>query len=449
MCREDLDLLHGLVSVTSHTCVWIPEVTKVGRTSSSWRPAPHHHNCLKAFSDQKMGVFLPCLLLLLANLAKPECCHEQRVNLKFLCKAGYKPIDCWRRLRQVFQGDVMSQTQVRVWWKRFKAGEEVTRDRPKSGQPCSKRTRPNTQLIQGLLGVDNRRSVRGLADETGISRGTVWTILKKDLKLRRRSARFVPHLLTPEQKAFRKHLCKENLALMRADPGEFLAKVVMTDETWIATFEPETKRQSAAWVLPNERPPQKARRQRGQRKTMMTVFFDFQGVIHVEFLRPGGTIKSEEYCQSLMRMKEAIQRKRPHLWVRNGEGNRSFLLHQDNAPAHVAVPTLAKFGEWGIDLLAHPPYSPDLAPCDFTLFPKLKQDLRGRRFQNLQQLQNEAKRLLHSYPEEFFTQCFSDLVTRWNKCVAVDGDYFEGEHISVPPEDFQMVGTSSDSSEEE
>ncbi len=82
--------------------------------------------------------------------------------------------------------------------------------------------------------------------------------------MRHRSTWFIPHVLTPEQKAFRKCLCDSNLANMRKDPQEFLGKIVTTDETWIATFEPETKRQSAAWVLPDEGPPQKARRQRGQ-----------------------------------------------------------------------------------------------------------------------------------------------------------------------------------------
>ncbi len=80
-----------------------------------------------------MSLFFKCLLLVLVTVQKPERHHEQQVNLKFLCKAGFKPIECWRRLRQVFQDDVMSQTQVRVWWKRFKAGEEQTANRPKSG----------------------------------------------------------------------------------------------------------------------------------------------------------------------------------------------------------------------------------------------------------------------------------------------------------------------------
>ena len=348
----------------------------------------------------------------------------------------------------MFQGKTMSQTQVRVWWRCFQAGEEVTRDRPKSGRPRSKRTRPNAQVIQNLVTTDNRRSIRGLSTASGLSRGTVWNIVKKDLHMRRRSACLVPHLLTDEQKAFWKRLCEENLTLMRADPGEFLSKIITTDETWIATFEPETKRQSSAWILPNESVPQKARRQRGQRKTMLTVFFDFQGIVHMEFMPQGGTINSDDYCETLSRMKEAIRRKRPHLWVRNQEGYRSFLLHQDNAPAHVAVPTLAKFGEWGIELLAHPPYSPDLAPSDFALFPKLKEDLCGRRFANLHLLKDEAKRLLRSYPADFYEQIFADLVTRWKKCIALNGDYFEGTHVSVPPEQLDDSGSSSDSSQD-
>ncbi len=115
----------------------------------------------------------------------------------------------------------------------------------------------------------------------------------------------------------------------------------------------------------------------------------------------------------------------------------------------MAVPTLAKFSEWGIELLANLPYSPDLAPCDFALFPKLKEELHGRRFANLQLLTDEAKRLLCTFPEEFYTQYFLDLVTRWKKCVAVDSDHFKGTHIFVPPEEVEEGSNSSDSSAED
>ncbi len=91
--------------------------------------------------------------------------------------------------------------------------------------------------------------------------------------MRCRSARFVPHLLTPEQKAFRKRICDGNLADMMVDPEAFLGKIVTTDETWIATFEPETKRQSAAWVLPDEGPPPKGALAKGTAQDHDDSFF--------------------------------------------------------------------------------------------------------------------------------------------------------------------------------
>ncbi len=116
----------------------------------------------------------------------------------------------------------------------------------------------------------------------------------------------------------------------------------------------------------------------------------------------------------------------------------SFLLHQDNASVHISTPTLAKFGEWGIELLAHPPYSPDLAPCDFALFLKLKEQLRGRRFRTRAELQQATRDVLATFDEQFFEQTFANLITRWKKCVASDGDCFEGEHIHIEPEMFDQ-----------
>ncbi len=151
----------------------------------------------------------------------------------------------------------MCITQLRIWYHRFKNGQEETSDNLKSGRPRTRCTRGNTQSILDLVQEDSRRSIRGLANTSGLTRGTVWNIVKKDLRMRRRCARLVPHLLTPEQKAFRKRLCEENLRDMRKDPAEFLSRIVTCDETWIATYEPETKLQSSAWVLPEEGPPPK------------------------------------------------------------------------------------------------------------------------------------------------------------------------------------------------
>ena len=382
---------------------------------------------------------LPCVLL-----SEMENQEEQRVALKFLQKSGSTPIQCWHSLSQVFGTQTMSKTQVRVWCRCFSAGETSVKVKPKTGRPRTQRTEENKDKVDQLVHQDGRRSVRNLADQTGIKKDVVWKILSKDLNRKKKSVHFVPHLLTQEQKDFRKKLCEENLALIHQDHREMLSEIVTGDETWISTFEPETKRMSSAWVEVGELPPQKAVRQHAQTKTMCTVFFDFQGVIYCEFLEKNATIDSDCYIQTLCRLKEQIRRKRPFLWQKDPEGNRSFLLHQDNVPVHTSVLTLAKFGEWGINLLAHPPYSLDLAPCDFHLFPKLKEQLRGRRFRNVEAVQAETRRILAAFPADFYEQAIADLVTRWKKCCAVDGDYFEGRHINVDPEEVSSSEESSD-----
>ncbi len=102
----------------------------------------------------------------------------------------------------------------------------------------------------------------------------------------------------------------------------------------------------------------------------------------------------------------------------------------------------------GAGFTGPPPYSPDLAPCDFGLFPQLKEKLHGKRFWNLRALQEGVEEVMCSFKQPFFENLFVDLVTCWKKCIAADGDYFEGEHIHVESEDFgQDSESSSDESE--
>jgi len=66
--------------------------------------------------------------------------------------------------------------------------------------------------------------------------------------------------------------------------------------------------------------------------------------------------------------------KRLELW------RKRWNLHQDNAPAHNALSVKQFLANKNITVLEHPPYSPDLAPCDFCLFPKIKSVLKGTHF---------------------------------------------------------------------
>lgn len=107
---------------------------------------------------------------------------------------------------------------------------------------------------------------------------------------------------------------------------------------------------------------------------MASIFWDAQGIIFIDYLEKGKSINSEYYMTLLIKLKEEISVKRP------GMAKKKILFHQDNAPSHRSIATMAKLSELRFELLPHPPYSPDLAPSDYFLFSNLKKHLQGKSY---------------------------------------------------------------------
>jgi predicted acetyltransferase len=75
----------------------------------------------------------------------------------------------------------------------------------------------------------------------------------------------------------------------------------------------------------------------------------------------------------------------------------------------------------------HSPYSPDLAPNDFFLFPRMKRDLKGKRFQNVEEVREKSKEALKAINLQEYQNCFEQWKKLWDKCIASQGEYFEGD----------------------
>ena len=98
-----------------------------------------------------------------------------------------------------------------------------------------------------------------------------------------------------------------------------------------------------------------------------------------------------------------------------------------NAPAHSSHLIQGYLAKHNISLIRQAPYSPDMAPCDFWLFPKLKMPLKGTRFESREDIMRNATAQLDMIPQEAFQKCFQQWQDRWKKCVHYQGDYFEGD----------------------
>ena len=104
----------------------------------------------------------------------------------------------------------------------------------------------------------------------------------------------------------------------------------------------------------------------------------------------------------------------------------AWRLHHINAPDHTALSISQFFAERNIATLEYPPYSLDLAPCDFFHFPKIKSVLKRTHFSDINSIKMAAMTKLKKIPENAFQECIESWKRRMHKCFKVEGDYFEG-----------------------
>ena len=133
---------------------------------------------------------------------------------------------------------------------------------------------------------------------------------------------------------------------------------------------------------------------------MLIAFFDARGIVYMKFLPQGQTVNQHVYKEILRRLLRSVREKRRELRQDN-----AWLLHQDNAPAHNAMSICQFLAERNVTVLDHPPYSPDLAPGNFFLFPKLKEVIKGVRFLDMEAIKKAVTTELKRSPEESFQEC--------------------------------------------
>ena len=259
---------------------------------------------------------------------------------------------------------------------------------------------------------DRRISVHELESLLDIGSGSIAAILHDSLGLRKLESRWIPHTLTPEQMAARVDWCKEMLRRFEKGRSRRGYDIVTGDETWLYQYDPLNKRQSAEWVFPDDDPPTQVRRARSVGKQMIACFFARTGHVKTVLLEEHRTVTADWYVTvCLPQVFDAVKNRRPKT------GTRGLLLHQDNAPAHTAGRTADFFREQHVTNLSHPPYSPDLAPCDFFLFTRIKNSLRGHHFQSPEDAVLAFEEHLNALSDDDWKSCFSSWFTRMKLCV--------------------------------
>ncbi|UYV77404.1 hypothetical protein LAZ67_15000883 [Cordylochernes scorpioides] len=278
-------------------------------------------------------------------------------------------------------------------------GGQNVHDDERSGRPVTATDNAAVAAVRNVVEADRRVTIDEimirLPPGIEIGRSSIGTIMSDVLNFRKVCARWVPRLLSENHKQQRMEAARAFLEMHRRDGDQLFSRIVTGDESWVHHSTPETKRQSMVWKKPEESAPKKAKITISAGKVMVIVFWDSR-----------------------------------------------------------TTQTLLENFKW--EIFTHPPYSPDLAPSDFHLFPALELHLEGKHFANDDEVQAEANhwlRIGHALVQQWYQKIATTVPkmfgqkwefvnkTTWENFLAT-GNYslFNSEPLSPPP---SIITTSS------
>ena len=182
------------------------------------------------------------------------------------------------------------------WVKVFKAGKFSVEDDTRPGRPKTSVTKANIAAVKIVVEQDARLSVSDIASCTGISEGSVQTILKKHLDLRKVCARWVPHLLTEEQKTQCLKLSRELLKTYKGCNSRVISNMLTGDEAWVHMFEPQRRADDKQWKWKDKKCPCIAKRNIYSKKLLYAIFFNSSGPVIQVPCPSGHTLADWEFC---------------------------------------------------------------------------------------------------------------------------------------------------------
>ena len=151
-----------------------------------------------------------------------------------------------------------------------------------------------------------------------------------------------------------------------------MKRIITGDEKW-NVYNNIVRKQS--WSKRDELPQTTSKAELHQKKIMLSIWWDWKGVVVFELLPRNQTINLDVYCRQLDKLNALVKKKRPELVNRKG-----VIFHHSNATPHTSLATRQKLLWLGWEVTLHPPYSTDLAPSDYCLFRSLQNSLNGKTF---------------------------------------------------------------------
>lgn len=323
---------------------------------------------------------------------------EYRAVIKFLHLKGNTSTEIKAELISVYGDRAPSFSTIKSWVAEFKRGRTSIFDEERAGRPKTATTLDIVEKVHRIVMDDDQLKLDEIAPVAGISHERVHNILHTHLNMRKIGTRWVPRQLTNDAKCTRLKISKECIE-RRVKAVDFFDNFITCAESWI---------HYGGNASPS--PTNTKRSKRSNKKIRSTIFWDSYGILYIEYREEeDGNISEKDWASVLNSLDAEIKKKRSYNMI---------FFHHDNAMMNVSK-------KYKYELISNAPNSPDLAPCDYFLFPNLKKWLTGKKCYSSDELREAVTGYFNGLEREYFSEGIQTIENRWNKCIELNGDYVE------------------------
>lgn len=335
---------------------------------------------------------------------------EQRYAIAFCHRRKMKAEEILEIFTETYKDEAYGIDAIRYWLRQIKLGRTDLFNQPNREKPKDEEI---TLSIKYQIENNPFLSARQIAKTLGISPKTVIDRLTNDLHYKNYQTKWVPHELNSFQKNERVRISKEMLQILQKEQRAHFMNILTGDESWFL-YE---YTQSSQWVLSKDDLLNKVVKTNMQKKMFVTIFFNGNGLVLVDFLPKGRKFNSDYFINIINNIDEEIypQGREKHAVKK--------LLHYDNAPIHKSVKVQNHLAKSNFRPMKHPAYSPDISPTDFGLFGTVKEKLIGWKHSAEKDLQDHIVEILGSFPHEFWQSLFTEWIERLKQVIANNGSY--------------------------
>lgn len=323
---------------------------------------------------------------------------------------GLRPKEIIEEMHSAYKDQAPGDSTIYKWFGRFNEGRKNVNDDCRQGRPL--KSDDNVRILQ-VLTEQPFASARYISDVLQIPKSTVCHKLVWQLYYRKLNYKWISHELDKKNKKQRVEMCRQILQFLEKN-GNNKYYIVTGDEVWIYWRNDI----SSQWLPSGEKRPLRPKVVINSKKSMFSIFLSLDGFVVIKMLPDGDKFNSEFMIHDVLPeipMKMAV--------IRPKRGQKKIFVHMDNAPSHNSKVTMTEISKLNMNRLPHPAYSPDVAICDFWLFGKLKDHLKGTNFQTENELFESVVNFLDSIDKNEIQRVYEEWISRLHTVIDSGGEY--------------------------